>query len=262
MTRTRVPRLHRLEIQTPSNGRLRKSTIVALDEKGESLGTHSADLISATERGKAAKDLAKVLQEPAKKVRAMLEAAWNKIIDQDRRIREQAAAGSPEAAPAAEPERRPSAASALVGLVRAAGAELFHTPDHAPFARVRVGEHHEVLPIRSRAFRNWCRRLYYQAEGGAPGTQAVEDALGVLEAEALFAGPEYPAPRPAGRARGPHLPRPGGSGLARRRGGPRRLANPGRLPGALPPAARTATPSGAAAGRDRGRSAAIRQRRG
>jgi hypothetical protein len=97
-------------------------------------------------------------------------------------------------AKAGENPGRASAASRLVGLFGESGAELFRTGDQAPFARLTVRGHREVWPLRSRAFRTWLRLRFYEAEGRAVGAQAVEDALGTLEARALFEGQEHPAP--------------------------------------------------------------------
>jgi hypothetical protein len=189
-----------LEIEAPANGQVGKSRIAALDKDRKTLTTDKADLTPACERDKSAARLAKRLKAfgtitPAK-VAQKLEEAWNDLNDQHRRIQELRAAGSPEAAPqeeGGEGEERVSASTRLIQLVQKAGAELFRCGE-TPFARILVDGHREVLAVRSRAFRNWCRRIYYEAQGRAAGSQAVEDALGVLEAEALFAGAEHAAP--------------------------------------------------------------------
>jgi hypothetical protein len=192
MARKRAPEFT-LEVQAPANGRLGKSTIVALDNEHKTLCTDKADLMSAAERDKVVGRLAERLKVSVKKVAGKLDEAWNDLHDQHRRFREQAAAGSAEAAPGGDADERVSASTRLIQLVHAAGVELFHSGE-TPYVRVRVGDHCEVLTLRSRAFRNWCRRIYYESQGKAAGSQAVEDALGVLEAKALFAGAEHAAP--------------------------------------------------------------------
>ena len=57
---------------------------------------------------------------------------------------------------------------------------------------MRVAGHHEVLPLRGRAFRSWLARCYYEAEKGTPGAQALADATNVLEGQAVHDGPEAP----------------------------------------------------------------------
>lgn len=65
----------------------------------------------------------------------------------------------------------------LVELAIEAGVEPFHHGD-ACFATLPVGGHRETWPLRTKGFRRWLERLYYNAEGKPPGAQAVQDALG------------------------------------------------------------------------------------
>ena len=87
-------------------------------------------------------------------------------------------------------EKCPPQAGGLLDL--SAGAELFHTPDHDGFAVIPVNGHLETWPIRSKMFLNWLLRRFYDAQGKPPGTQALQEALGVLTARAQFDGPENP----------------------------------------------------------------------
>ncbi len=78
-------------------------------------------------------------------------------------------------------------------LVQLAGdAGFFHTPDGSPYASIRVGDHRETWPVRSRGFTRWLASRYFAQEETAPSTQAIQDALAVLEGRALFAGPTIP----------------------------------------------------------------------
>ena len=80
----------------------------------------------------------------------------------------------------------------LVDLVlETADLELFHTADAEPFVMVPQGTHSECWPLRGGPFRRWIARLFYDAQGKAAGGQALADALGVLEGEALFRGLEH-----------------------------------------------------------------------
>ncbi len=49
---------------------------------------------------------------------------------------------------------------------------------------------YETYPVRSKGTRLWLTRRYYQEHGKPPGAQALQDALGILEAKALFDGSE------------------------------------------------------------------------
>jgi len=47
-------------------------------------------------------------------------------------------------------------------------------------------------PVRSKAFRRWLARKFFLKHGKAPGSQALQDALNVVEGQAAFAGQERP----------------------------------------------------------------------
>jgi hypothetical protein len=85
-----------------------------------------------------------------------------------------------------------SQATRLITLALDAGAELFHTPDGDAYATIAVAGHKETWPLKVKGFRRWLTRLFYQTEAKSPGSQAVQDALGVLEGKALFDGGECP----------------------------------------------------------------------
>lgn len=95
-------------------------------------------------------------------------------------------------AQAAETSDKPaSQATVLVELVRERSL-LFHSPQGNAYAAVQVNEHQEVYALNSRTMREWCGRLYWDANGNVPGSQALQDALNVLTALALFEGAELP----------------------------------------------------------------------
>jgi hypothetical protein len=85
--------------------------------------------------------------------------------------------------------RPASQATTLIAL--AESAELWHEPDRDALASIKVDEHQENWPIRSKGFRQWLQQLYWQAHKAAPGSQAIQDALGVLEGKALYDGQEH-----------------------------------------------------------------------
>jgi hypothetical protein len=85
-----------------------------------------------------------------------------------------------------------SQATRLVTLAQAARATLFHTPDGEAYASLVVEGHTETWPLKVKGFRRWLARLFYEEYDKTPGSQAPQDALGVLEGKALYDGPEYP----------------------------------------------------------------------
>jgi hypothetical protein len=70
--------------------------------------------------------------------------------------------------------------------------ELFHSPDGEAYATFTVEGHRETHAVRSKGLRLWLQRRHYEEHGKPPGAQALQDALGVLEAKALFEGEEHP----------------------------------------------------------------------
>ncbi len=87
-----------------------------------------------------------------------------------------------------EDEEKNTQAQELIGF--AYEAELYHTPEGECWATVLVGDHRENYPVRSKFFRRWLVRKFFEVHGKPPGSQAVQDAVGALEAMALFDGPE------------------------------------------------------------------------
>jgi hypothetical protein len=87
-----------------------------------------------------------------------------------------------------EKEERPTQAQLLVRCAH--GAEFFHTPAGETYATIPVGEHRETHLVKSRGFRRWLVRGFYEQYDRPPGAQALQDALGLLEARAQFDGAE------------------------------------------------------------------------
>ncbi len=115
------------------------------------------------------------------RLRARLKAVGVRVTALDRAV---AAAGGGDS-------RTPTQADALVKL--AGEAELFHAPDGTAYADVEVNGHRETWPVRSRGFRRWlCRRFYEESGGRAPNAEALAAALNVIEARAAYEGPERP----------------------------------------------------------------------
>lgn len=90
---------------------------------------------------------------------------------------------------ASEPDAKESQAKILVDLARAEVAELFHDGD-AAYAVVTVksedAQHREVWSLRSRGFRQWLARLFFQTKAKAASSETMSAALSTLEGFALF----------------------------------------------------------------------------
>ena len=93
-----------------------------------------------------------------------------------------------DAVDAAGHKERKSQATMLVEL--ASDCDLFHTPAGDGYATFRVDEHRETWPVRNRGFKRWLSRRFYLKHETAPGSQALNDALNVIDGTALFGGPE------------------------------------------------------------------------
>jgi hypothetical protein len=118
--------------------------------------------------------------------------------------------------------------------------ELFHTPVGAAYADIPLKDHRETWPIRSKRFRGWLRRGYYEATGEAASAAAIRSALDLLEARAQFDGRERAVHIRTAEHAG-RIYRPRRRALACGRNRTRRLAGSWVPAGALPPAGRDIT---------------------
>ena len=84
---------------------------------------------------------------------------------------------------------RPTQADVLLRLGQPA--TLFHTADSTGYADIDVDGHRETWPIRSKGFKQWLMRRYYDEEQGAPNSEALQSALNTIEARALHGAPEH-----------------------------------------------------------------------
>jgi hypothetical protein len=81
----------------------------------------------------------------------------------------------------------PSQATLLVEL--AVDVELFSTSRQEAYVALESGGHREIWPLRTKPFKTWLARRYYHSHEAAPGSQALQDALAVLEGKAIFEAP-------------------------------------------------------------------------
>lgn len=82
----------------------------------------------------------------------------------------------------------PSVATKLTALGKACCVALFADECKIAYAIVVVNGKEECMAIRERAFRSWLLREYYLAYGTTPSGTARADAIGALEAMALYDG--------------------------------------------------------------------------
>ena len=67
---------------------------------------------------------------------------------------------------------------------------LFHAPNSVAYADIRIGGRRETWSIRSRGFRQWLVRVYYEVNKTAPNSEALQTAIGLAEARAVIDVPE------------------------------------------------------------------------
>ncbi|HEV7376814.1 MAG TPA: DUF3854 domain-containing protein [Pyrinomonadaceae bacterium] len=94
------------------------------------------------------------------------------------------AAKSPES----ETTKKKSQSSVLVELI--AGTELFHTSEGETFATIPMNNHRETWLLKSKGFRDWLSKRYYETESAIPNSQALQDALNTLHGIARHDGAE------------------------------------------------------------------------
>jgi hypothetical protein len=70
-------------------------------------------------------------------------------------------------------------------------AEFFQNDLGEAFAAVTIKEHKEVLKVKSKKFKMWLTKQYYDTTKKAPTSDAMNQALGVMEMKASFEGDEH-----------------------------------------------------------------------
>ena len=86
-------------------------------------------------------------------------------------------------------KKGPTQAQRLIQLALAS-AELFHSPDQTAYVTLEITGHRETMRLRSRTFRGWLVREFFLAEDKPPGSQALTDAIQLLDARAVIDGVE------------------------------------------------------------------------
>lgn len=70
-------------------------------------------------------------------------------------------------------------------------AEFFQNNLGEAFAAVNIGGHKEVLKVKSKKFKMWLTKQYYDTTKRAPTSDAMNQAIGVMEMKAAFDGDEH-----------------------------------------------------------------------
>jgi DNA polymerase I len=140
---------------------------------------HSAEVRLAKPDERAA--FVEAIPDREKEERAEIGRELVQLLDRFRRAQSAVDESTPE-------DGKESAATRLVKL--AAEAELIHNADGEGFAVMMISGHKETWPLRSKGFKRWLQRRFFEQYEKAPGSQAVQDALGVIEGKALYEGEE------------------------------------------------------------------------
>ena len=86
-----------------------------------------------------------------------------------------------------EEQKRESTANKLIRLALAE-AFLFHDELQDGYASIPINNHREIWPIKSKFFKQWLRRRYYELTKKSPNSEAMRQALDLIEAKAVFDG--------------------------------------------------------------------------
>lgn len=155
------------EIHDPLDGLVERTAI----DKGAAFEPDVLDLLAALQKS----DLASF-----ETLRAQLKEAGCRVTLLDKVLaREGSDTGGGE----------PKQADILIAL--AAEADLFHTGDSTGYADFDINGHRETWAIRSKIFKRWLARRFYEETSKAANSDAMQSALNVIEANALFKGPEH-----------------------------------------------------------------------
>lgn len=88
-----------------------------------------------------------------------------------------------------EDSKRESQADALIRIATTE-AFLFHDDAKDGFAAIPINGHREIWSLRSKFFKQWLVRRYYEQTDKSPNNEGIRQALNVIEAKAVFDGPE------------------------------------------------------------------------
>ncbi len=96
-----------------------------------------------------------------------------------------------KAAESSDVSSKKTQSTELVDLATEVAEELWHDMAGDPWITFPQNDHWEHWRVSSGAARRWLRGLYFLRTRKVPGSQALQDAIGVLEALAYHEGPEH-----------------------------------------------------------------------
>ncbi len=85
-----------------------------------------------------------------------------------------------------EEEKKPRKAELVLSSARANYNKLFLDEYQVPHAAISINGHLEILPLRSKRFRNWIAGIVYKESRIVVDSHTIKDIIGVLSAEAEF----------------------------------------------------------------------------
>lgn len=68
---------------------------------------------------------------------------------------------------------------------------FFHNELNEPFARIPIKNHKEIWRCKSKQFKRYASKIFWDAYGKAIGSEALNTALNVIEGRACFDGPQH-----------------------------------------------------------------------
>lgn len=89
-----------------------------------------------------------------------------------------------------EQENKKSSQADKLIQIALSEALLFHDELKDGYAVLPINGHREVWPLRSKFFKQYLVRRFFENEGKAPNNEAIRQALNVIEAKAMFDGPQ------------------------------------------------------------------------
>jgi hypothetical protein len=149
------------------------------DDEAVERGRSAAGAVDLLKRGEPTPGLPRMREEWGNEIADAL-AKWLHIqIGNEAQGQEQ-----PSADRAAKTKQADVLIAIAVGI-----ASLFHSADGLGFADIRIHDHRETWELSSKGFRRWLLGQYYALSGGAPSSEALRNAIAVLDARANFDGP-------------------------------------------------------------------------
>lgn len=82
-------------------------------------------------------------------------------------------------------------ADKLIHLCLQREPELFHDQHSTPYAHMGQSSYKTIIPLKSRTFKSWIASLLWEQEKKAPSNEALNSAINVLQAKAIYNGDQH-----------------------------------------------------------------------